>query len=1063
MDIQSLVQGFARHIKALKAPEYKESQLRLQYLDPFWNLLGWDTANSAQCSPQEVEVLIEPSMDSPEDDGMRSREPDYLFRLNGFPRFIVEAKKPAVDLDADRKAIFQAKRYAWSATIPFAILTNFEQFRLFDTTLKPILNEPTRGLVREFAIDFQDYPAKWEEFLAAFGRDAVAGSSLERLRAKIKKVAPTRRLRTVDRMLSELRGEEPVDRVFLDYLETHRQHFARAIYHDNKAEFPEADTLHGAAKLTAAVQRLIDRLIFMRVCEDRGVTKWGSIREMLDRISGEGGDFYKSLCEEFRDLDREYNGYLYKYHFSESLSVPGDVLADFVRTLYPPDGPWDFRAIGDDILGIVYEKFLGRVVAVKQGHAVVEEKPEVRHAGGVYYTPRFVVDIIIRRVIGVQIAGKTPAQVLDVKVLDPACGSGSFLVAAFQFLIDHCLAAIAADPSLASIPATPRARKKRKDIAFKDKQGRWHLAPDFKAALLTNCIHGVDIDQQAVEVTIMSLYLKLLEGLLPSNWQKEWVENQLLPPLENNIHCGNSLIDHGEFDEYLYDTRGLFPDDDDIRFRINRFDWTSRTRGLGRYLDSQVEGDRGRKGFDCIIGNPPYIRVQELNKWAPDECEFYKWNYGSAAKGNYDVYVVFTEKALSLLAPNGLLGFIMPHKFWQAKYGEGLRKIIADGKHLKAVVDFGHQQVFKGATTYTAVHILGREPGKSKVPYAYFDDLQDGAAQCNALDSHGKATGITAYKVDMPTDESPWRFIGPKQARPLLKAAENASHTLGEIADRLYQGVRTSKNEVFVLSRIPGEEDRYYSKQLERVVEMEPAILRPFLGGDHIRRYELLPAEAFVVFPYEVLSGDRGVRLLPWSRIKKIAPKTAAYLRACEDVLRAREDGAMDHEHWHAYGRTQNLDRFGKPRILVPDMMDNASFAMDTVAEAAFVSGYGIALKANFADHLPLLTGLLNSKLLAAYLKSVSTPLRGGWFRTFPQFLRFVPIKLPTTVEDKKLAARIVVGVRAIMVDKVKLRDANRSDRDRTSLEREVEYYERRIDEDVFRLYGVEGLPDSGS
>jgi hypothetical protein len=279
-------------------------------------------------------------------------------------------------------------------------------------------------LVKDFVINFQDYPDKWDEIVATFGRDAVANGSLERLRAKIRKVSPTRRIRTVDRMLFELRGDEPVDRVFLDYVEKYRQHFARAIYHDNKKEFPDADTLHGAARLTEAVQRLIDRMVFMRVCEDRGISKWGALKETLDRISSEGGVFYKALCEDFRDLDRKYNGYLFKFHFSENITVSEDTLADFVRSLYPPDGPWDFSAIADDILGIVYERFLGHVVTVKQGNAFVEEKPEVRHAGGVYYTPRFVVDTIVRRVVGPKVANKTPTEVLNLRILDPACGSG---------------------------------------------------------------------------------------------------------------------------------------------------------------------------------------------------------------------------------------------------------------------------------------------------------------------------------------------------------------------------------------------------------------------------------------------------------------------------------------------------------------------------------------------------------------------------------------------------------------------------------------------------------------
>ena len=542
-DIKDLVRGFGQHIKQIKAPDYKESQVRLHYVDRFWELLGWDVQNRAQRAPQDVEVMVEPSMDTLDDEGLRSREPDYMFRVNGFLRFIVEAKKPSVDIETDRKAIYQAKRYAWSAVIPFAVLTDFEQFRLFDTTLKPALNEPQRGLVMDFRFGYDKYVEQWDVLAATFGRDAVADGALERLRAQIRKVPAGRRLRTVDRMLIDLKGDEPVDREFLSYLDLHRKHLARHVYRDNRKVFPESDTLHGAARLTEAVQRLMDRLVFMRVCEDRGVAAWGGLRATLKRIGSEGGDLYAALCAEFRALDRAYNGYLFKPHFSEELTVDGGVLSDFIRELYPPDGPWDFSAIADDILGIVYERFLGNVVTVRKHQAEVEEKPEVRHAGGVYYTPRFIVDTIIRRVVGPNIAGKTPTELLDVKLLDPACGSGSFLVAAFQYLIDHCVRAVSEDRTLASMPATPKARKKRKEIAFKDSKGRWHVAPDFKAALLTHCIHGVDIDQQAVEVTVMSLYLKMLEGEFPPNWQRDWIERQLLPPLENNIHCGNSLID----------------------------------------------------------------------------------------------------------------------------------------------------------------------------------------------------------------------------------------------------------------------------------------------------------------------------------------------------------------------------------------------------------------------------------------------------------------------------------------------------------------------------------------
>jgi type I restriction-modification system DNA methylase subunit len=1057
--IKSLVQGFAQHIRELKAPEYKESQVRLHYIDPFWKLLGWDVDNAAQCAPQDVEVQVEPSMDTVGDDGFRSREPDYLFRANGFPRFVVEAKKPAVDIETDKRAIFQAKRYAWNASIPFAVLTDFEQFRLYDATLKPVLNDPNRGLVSEFVIDFQDYPGKWAALEATFGRDAVAAGSLESLLARLKKLKAGRRVRSVDRMLIDLRGAEPVDRVFLDHLEIFRQKFARAIYHDNKRDFPEANTLHGAARLTETVQRLIDRIVFMRVCEDRGIAPYGTLRATLDRVSAEGGDFYKTLCADFRDLDREYNGYLFKYHFSEDLEVDANVLADFVRTLYPPDGPWDFARIGDDILGIVYERFLGHTVTVKRGEAIVEEKPEVRHAGGVYYTPRFVVDTIIRRVVGPKIAGKSPAQVLDVKILDPACGSGSFLVAAFQYLMDHCLAAVAADPALATVPATPKARKKRKDIAFKDTKGRWHLAPDFRAALLTNCIHGVDIDQQAVEVTVMSLYLKMVESALPPNRQR-WIENELLPPLDSNIACGNSLISTADYHTYATHTKSaLFGEDKDTAFRINRFDWRSETRGFGLLAKARGVKPPGEGMFDCIIGNPPYICVQELNEWAPEECQFYKWRYKSAKKGNFDIYVVFVERCLDLLAPDGLLGFIMQHRFWQARYGEGLRKVVADGKHLRAVVDFGDQQVFRGATTYTAIHILGRQPATNGVDYANVYDLQDGRAQCATLDAGQATVGAERFKARQPQGAGPWVFSDAADSAWL--DAVRANHpTLDKVSERIAQGIVTSDDDVFFLHRVG---KRYKSDATEKTYDLEGDVVHPLLkGAVHMKRWVPLIPDRAVLFPYEAHDGEW--RLIPEKRFATEYPAAWAYLNENKKRLESRESDKMKGKPgWYGYVYPKNLDVMTQPKILVPAIAQSAEYCLDARGEYHYVGsggggGGGHGVVANGID-LHYLCGLLNSACLDAFLQRVTTPFHSGWFAYSKAYIAQIPIKVPETADEKKKAARIAESVRAIMAAKTRLRDARLSDRERRVLEGEVESLEARIDETVFALYGVKGVP----
>ena len=1063
--IRELVHRYRTHIKAYKSPETKEAEIRQQFIDPFWRLLGWDVGDTKGVGPADAEVRIERNVESAEAEGLHTRRPDYMFRSDGLDRFLVEAKKPSIDIDADHDAIFQAKQYAWNKGLPFAILTNFEQFRLYDTSPTPVLNLPRRGLIAEFSLDYDRYESQWDAINAAFGRAAVGAGSLDELFRRVKKARAGKRLRTVDRNLFDVKGAEPVDQVFLAYLDAHRRHFAAAIYRDNRGEFPEAATLHGAARLTEAVQRVMDRLVFMRVIEDRGVVPWGSLRSVLDRVGAEGGAFYEQLCAQFTDYNSKYNGYLFKPHFSEKLEVDGTVLADFTRRLYPPDGPWRFDAIGDDILGTVYERFLGNTIAVRKGQASVEEKMEVRHAGGVYYTPRFVVDSIIRRVVGPKVAGRTPAEVLDVKILDPACGSGSFLVAALQYLFDYCIGAVTRNPALAgtTVPALGDGgarRKKKSEIAFQDRDGAWYLAPDFRAALLTRCIHGVDIDQQAVEVTVMSLYLKMLESRLPEHWATLWVERQLLPALDNNIQCGNSLIDPAGYDAFLMAKKGaLFGEDADTAFRINRFDWTSRTKGFGRLLDPQAVKERGRGGFDCIIGNPPYIRVQELNKWAPEECAYYKWKYQSAAKGNYDIYVVFTERALSLLSSGGLLGFIMPHKFWQAAYGAGLRKIIADGKHVRAIVDFGHQQVFQKATTYTAIHILGHGPNENGVSYARFAALSDGVGQCAQLDTRGQAESVEAFNAELPCGDVAWRFAPPHRMRIYESVSRAGTLTLGKAASRLFQGVRTSMNEVFVLRASAKTTGRYRSEFLAREVELEPYLLKPFLDGDCIRRYSIGPTNAVAIFPYSNPKSEGGVDLVSPEELASKYPKTWAYLSRCEKALRARERGSMDTDSWYAYGRTQNLDLFGTPRLLVPDMMDRAAFAVDGSGESAFVSGYGIIFQPMHRELLAYFAGLLNSELLSRYLKSVSTPLRGGWYRTFPQFLRQIPIKLPETTGERKLAERITASVRAIMDAKAALRRPKLSDRETRQLEAEIESHENRINEAVFALYGVPGLP----
>lgn len=417
------------------------------------------------------------------------------------------------------------------------------------------------------------------------------------------------------------------------------------------------------------------------------------------------------LKDLFKEINDDLNGDIFKPHACETVDVDSNLLAEIIESLYFPKSRYRFDAIGVELLGSIYERYLGSTIRVTPQRVKVEEKPEVRKAGGVYYTPKYIVDYIVKNTVGKVIEGKTPKQIEKIKILDPACGSGSFLLGAYQYLIDYHIKYYREHPK--------EAQTLHLFPYYKMNPEEFTLPLHEKAKILRNNIFGVDIDPQAVEITMMSLYLKALEGergLLPK-------KQHLLPSLSNNIKCGNSLIGYDIFDNpsqplltsrggdspsnpplKVRGGRGSCDLSDEEKSRINPFDWNSKTAGFGEIMENG--------GFDVVIGNPPYVRIQAMKEWAPVEVELYKKRYKTAQTGNYDIYVVFVEKGFSLLKKGGYLGYILPHKFFQAQYGEPLRKMITDNKSLLKIVDFADCQIFEGASTYTNLLFLTKEPTK---------------------------------------------------------------------------------------------------------------------------------------------------------------------------------------------------------------------------------------------------------------------------------------------------------------------------------------------------------------
>jgi len=640
-EVSELIERFDRNREAYLSNEYNEAQVRLELINPFFKALGWDMYNEAGYAEAYKDVVHEDAIKI----GGVTKAPDYAFRIGGMRKFFVEAKRPGVNIKNDPDPAYQLRRYAWSAKLPLSILTDFEEFAVYDCRIKPDQTDKA-SVARVLYFTYEDYEARWDEITAIFSREAILKGSFDKYVESSKKK----------------RGTAEVDDAFLKEIENWRDLLARNIALRN----PDLST----RELNYAVQRTIDRIIFLRICEDRGVESYGQLRGLQN-----GAQVYPRLCQIFRHADERYNSGL--FHFSVEkdrtdlpddltlgLTIDDKVLKEIFKGLYYPESPFEFSVLPADILGHIYEQFLGKVIRLTPGHhAKVEDKPEVKKAGGVYYTPTYIVDYIVKNTVGKLLEGKTPNQVAKLRVLDPACGSGSFLLGAYQYLLDwHQKWYQKHDPE--------KHAKGRSPKVYLGPGSEWRLTTAEKKRILLKNIYGVDIDTQAVEVTKLSLLLKVLEGENAETLGKsiKLFHERALPDLGDNIKCGNSLIGPD-----FYEGQQLNLLDDEERYRINAFDWNTE------FSEIMTAG-----GFDAVIGNPP---------WGADfsaaELVHLRTAFQAARGREADSYALFIECALGKLKVGGLLSYITPDTFLRKENHLPIRRLLLGQSSIQELAETG--------------------------------------------------------------------------------------------------------------------------------------------------------------------------------------------------------------------------------------------------------------------------------------------------------------------------------------------------------------------------------------
>ena len=1007
-EVAKLCKYFADNRRDFFTLGVKEAHVRQSLIDPFFEALGWDMRNAAMTALQYREVIPE---DSLEIEGQQ-KAPDYTFRVGTLAKFYTEAKKCGVNINADPGPAYQLRRYGWSAKVPLSILTDFEELGVYDCSLRPRpTDKASFGRIQYF--HDEEYPDRWRELWDIFSREAVWAGAYDRYAASKRK-----------------RGTSEVDSEFLKEIEGWRDSLARNIALRN--------LYLGYDDLNTAVQRTIDRVIFLRMAEDRGSESYGQLLKLCERPDIYAR-FVGDLC---RKADEKYNSGLFHFRKEEGIAESPDqltpklqiddkVFKPILQNLYFENGsPYHFGVLPVEILGTVYERFLGKVIRLTPDHrAKVEEKPEVRKAGGVYYTPAYIVDYIVKNTVGKMIEGKSPAQLAGgksgqpLRVLDMACGSGSFLLGAYQCLLDHCLKWY-----LENHP-----EKHKEAVYFDGRRKFWRLTITEKKRLLITHIFGVDIDLQAVEVSKLSLLLKVLEGETDETvgQSRQLFHERALPNLSNNIKCGNSLIGPDYF------SGRLIPDPDEMK-RVNPFDWQRE------FPEAMKAG-----GFDCVIGNPPYVRIQTMKEWAPLEVEIYKQLFYAASTGNYDIYVIFVEKGLNLLNATGELGFILPHKFFNSKYGEALRGSLSKGKHLSQIVHFGDQQVFDGATTYTCLLFLDKA-GINECMFTKVDDL-------TAWHSYGQASEGTISAANVSS--TGWNFIVGKGVA-LFERLNKMPVKLKEVAS-IFVGLQTSADKIYILKDSEFKKGKYVTVEDRNGTKwtLEREVLRPFINDVSLSTFERPVSNHWLIFPYKV--EKMKATLLTASEMIEFFPKTWQYLKENSDLLRNRESGKADTNEWYGYIYRKNLSLFDDPKLIVQVISLFGKYAYDS-SGIYFTGGgngpyYGIRwLDSDNLHSIHYLQALLCSRISDFYLHRVSSPFRGGYWSYGKRFIEQIPIRTInfSNPSDISFHAQIVKHVDQ-MFKLSEQRTNSKSESLNTAIHRQINSVGLELDKILYKLYGL--------
>lgn len=717
-------------------------------------------------------------------------------------------------------------------------------------------------------------------------------------------------------------------------------------------------------------------------------------------------------------------------------------------------------ALDPELLGKVFENLLGAYNP--------ETKETARNQSGSFYTPREIVNYMVDESLIAYLGDndftrslfrndfsfekskieeykKLAEKIKTVKILDPACGSGAFPMGLLNRMVE-ILERISPNEDIYNL----------------------------KLSVIENCLYGSDIQSIAAQITKLRFFISLICDC-EKDASKPNFGIPTLPNLETKFVSANSLVAKKKRDPQgnlfenleieqtkrkLAETRHkhfsaksastkyrLRKEDEELRGKLINLlsDDNGFAQDDAKQLASWNPYDQNAvspffdpewmfgvaDGFDIVIGNPPYLRIQGIRNSNSDFADYLVANYNSAT-GSFDLYVAFVERALQLISSNGIVNFIMPVKWTNAAFGKGLRDVVSKEKAAKKIINFSEYQVFN-ASTYTGLQWF--KPNSDCLEYYELDrNLESNIELKSYLENLSKDTSsiVNTDKLNKDT----W-VLASSEVSKLLNKLNEQPLRLEDVFEKIFQGIATSKDDVYFIydctetqSTITGE-----SKQLNKRVTIEKGLVKPLLKGEDVHRYDNLSSNRYVIFPYKLENGT--ANLYAEEELKLLFPNGYAYLKECETLLRGREKGRFDIDgQWFQFGRRQGLSYGNIPKIVAPEISFGGNYAFDVSGQFySTTTIYGYIMKESCNVSYETLMAILNSKLCWWFMSNTGTVLAQGYYRYKPAYLKPLPIPQISKETDSEIKS-LVAGL-------AKQDASNRR------------FLERKIDIAIYNLYSI--------